>query len=81
MKNRGKRDKSKQSPQGRSINLKTKFFVINPKFPREKIDESLAQDISNTGKNNEKYASMKLKKWVGSIMVRFDKNDLKNLEI
>jgi len=81
MKNRGKRGKSKQSPQGRSINLKTKFYWINPKFPREKIDKSLAQTISNSGKNNEKYASMGLKKWVGSIMVRFDKNNNRNLEI
>lgn len=81
MKNRGKRGKSKQSSKSRSINSKTKFFVINPEFPREKIDESLAQAISNSGKNNEKYASMRLKKWVGSIMVRFDKNNNRNLEI
>jgi len=81
MKNRGKRGKSKQSPQGRSINLKTKLFVINPVFPREKMDKSIAQAIINSGKYGEKYTSMRLKKWVDDVMVCVDKNDFKNLEI
>lgn len=81
MKNRGIRSKSKKLLQSNLINLKTKLFVLNPEFPREKIDESLAQAIINSGKKGEKYTSMRLKKWVDDVMVRVDKNDFKNLEI
>jgi len=81
MKGQEKGDKSKKSQRISTISVKKKFLVVKSEFPRDKIDKSLAQAVLNSGKKNEKYVAMGLKKWVDSIMVRVDKDDFKNLEI
>jgi len=87
MSKKGKSDEDVQLPEGiqspediqppliKTADPKAKFFLLKPKFPREKINEFLVQALSSSGETDKKHAPKRLQKWVDKVMVRVDKKN------